>query len=224
MEVTPRPASTVVLMDDQDRVFLTQRPKTMKFMGGFYVFPGGAVDRGDEVHDDAYINNEKRDASFSQAYYIAAVRELFEEAGILLCHKDDGFTVLLEEEAAIEYRRLLINGDISFLHMLKKEALYLNLANLTYFGRIVTPNLSKIRFDTRFFLARLPEGQTPRPDENEIDDSLWITPQDALTQYEEEKISLAPPTIHTLKTITEYVKGGPLSMPEFNVSDYKIIF
>ncbi|MCH6264759.1 NUDIX hydrolase [Neobacillus citreus] len=224
MEVTPRPASTVVLLDHLDRVYLTQRPKTMKFMGGIYVFPGGAVDDSDAIYDDEYIKNEKRDESISQSYYIAAARELFEEAGILLCQTVDGTPVLLEEDTALEYRRLLIKGEISFLHMLKKEALYLNLEYLTYFGRIVTPSQSKIRFDTKFFLARLPEGQTPIPDENEIDDSLWIHPQEALTRYEEETIPLAPPTIHTLKTIVHYVKSGQLSMPEFNRSDYKIVF
>jgi 8-oxo-dGTP pyrophosphatase MutT (NUDIX family) len=224
MSNIPRPASTVVLIDDLSRVYLTKRPETMKFMGGFYVFPGGAVAEGDYTLDSEFVKNGNRTESFDFAHYVAAARELFEEVGILLCRTENGSTVHLDEETEMEYRRLLLKEEISFFQFLKKEGLHFNLESLDYFGHIITPKVSPIRFDTRFFLAQLPKGQAPKPDLNEISDALWISPNDALSAYQNGKISLAPPTIHALTTIMNYQKGSPLRMPEFNVSDYKLIF
>lgn len=224
MSAIPRPASTVVLMDPEYRVYMTKRPDSMKFMGGFYVFPGGAVERGDEMMVDCEFCSGEPNQACSHAFYIAAARELFEEVGILLCQNADGSSVLLDEATVIEYRRLLTNGEISFLHMLKKEGLHFDFEKLAYIGQIITPKMSPIRFDTRFFLAKLPEGQSPKSDVYEISDSLWISPEDALAAGETGKFSLAPPTIHTLKTIINYLQGQPLMMPEFNLSDYKPVF
>ncbi|MCM3764733.1 NUDIX hydrolase [Neobacillus niacini] len=223
MSAIPRPASTVVLMDPESRVYMTKRPESMKFMGGFYVFPGGAVEQGDEMVDCEFFSGELNHAC-SHAFYMAAARELFEEVGILLCQNADGSSVLLDEGTVMEYRRLLTDGEISFLHMLKKEGLQFDFGKLAYFGQIITPKMSPIRFDTRFFLAKLPEGQSPKSDVYEISDSLWISPEDALAAGETGKISLAPPTIHTLKTIINYLQGQPLIMPEFKLSDYKPVF
>jgi 8-oxo-dGTP pyrophosphatase MutT (NUDIX family) len=223
MAAIPRPAATVVLMDQQSRVYMTKRPETMKFMGGFYVFPGGAVEQGDEMVDHEYYTGNHSE-SCDQAYYIAAARELFEEVGILLCRNADGSNIQLAEATVLEYRRLLVNGDISFLHMLKKEGLQFQFKTLAYIGQIITPKMSPIRFDTRFFLATLPEGQSPKSDSNEISDSLWISPEDALAAGESGELSLAPPTIHTLRTIINYLQGQPLMMPEFKLSDYNPVF
>jgi 8-oxo-dGTP pyrophosphatase MutT (NUDIX family) len=220
MSAIPRPAATVVLMDQQSRVYMTKRPETMKFMGGFYVFPGGAVEKEDALEDTEVLSGE-RTTDLDQAFYIAAARELFEEVGILLCHHVDGSPSLLDETTKMEYRRLLTNGEISFLHMLKKEGFTFQFEDLAYIGQIITPKMSPIRFDTRFFLAQLPNGQSPKSDDYEISDSIWISPQDALAAAESGELSLAPPTIHTLKTIILYLQGQPLVMPEFNVFDYK---
>ncbi|MGG1675275.1 NUDIX hydrolase [Neobacillus sp. NRS-1170] len=224
MSAFPRPASTVVLMNQQSMVYLTKRPETMKFMAGVYVFPGGAVDKGDEVQD---FQNEivgSRNDSFELAYYVAAARELFEEVGILLCSAEDGSAILMDLEKEWKYRRQLVKGEITFFQMLKNEKLQFNLQSLQYFGHIITPNVSRIRFDTRFFIAQLPEGQHPKPDQNEISDAKWISPADALSDYHNGKISLPPPTIHSLKTIVAHQNDAPLIMPEFNVNDYKLIF
>ncbi len=224
MTVFPKPASTVVLMDDLSRVYLTKRPVTMKFMGGFYVFPGGAVEKGDHEIETGCFKGKCCNESVELSYYVAAARELFEEAGILLCGAADGVPVQLKEDIAAKYRSLLMEGKITFLHMLINEGLYLYLESLNYFGQIITPKMSPIRFDTRFFLARLPAGQQPKPDSKEVADACWMSPYDALAAYENGKISLAPPTIHTLKTIIEYLKGRPLNMPEFKLSDYRLSF
>ncbi|WP_066062326.1 NUDIX hydrolase [Neobacillus soli] len=220
----PRPASTVVLIDDLSRVYLTKRPETMKFMGGFYVFPGGSVDKDDYTNSSECINYVNRNEFFDPAYYVAAARELFEEVGVLVCKTDDGADVYLEAGTAMEYRRLLLKGEMSFIQLVKKEGLQFQLDSLEYFGQIITPNVSPIRFDTRFFLTKLPNGQSPLPDLNEISDALWISPADALLDYQNGKISLAPPTIHALTTILNYQKGSPLMMPEFRLSDYKSVF
>lgn len=217
MTVIPRPASTVVLMDHLSRVYLTKRPETMKFFGGYYVFPGGAVEEGDYSLDNEFVKNQKRDESFDRAFYVAAARELFEEVGVLLSSTEDNLPGQFTEKSEMEYRRLLIKGEISFLEMLKQEGLHLNLEDLNYFGHLTTPKERPIRFSTRFFLARLPKGQFPKPDLNEIDEAFWFSPVDALSAYQNGKISMGPPTILALRTIMDYQNGSPLIMPQLQI-------
>lgn len=214
MAVTPRPASTVVLMDEKFRVYLTKRPMTMKFFGGFYVFPGGAVEKDDYEIDSEYIKLKEPMESLELAYYVAAARELFEEVGILLDSNDKGLSVPGEKDAEMEYRRQLIKGELSFFQMLKKEGLLLDLDNLTYFGQLTTPERNPIRFETHFFLAQLPNGQYPNPDLKEIDEASWFTPEEAISAYKNGKISLGPPTILALIAISDHLKGKPLVMPD----------
>lgn len=213
MTVIPRPASTVVLIDHMSRVYLTKRPATMKFLAGFYVFPGGAVEEGDYVVDHAYITHSISNEPFSSAHYIAAVREIFEEVGILFGSQGDGFPIQFQKETEQEYRRLLVNRDISFAQLLEQENIRLHLDCLRYFGHRITPKESAYRFDTRFFLAELPEGQTPKPDLNEIDKAFWIAPEEALLSYQNGNMLLAPPTVTALQTVINYQKGGALLMP-----------
>lgn len=212
MITIPKPASTVVLMDHMARVLLTKRPMTMKFMGGFYVFPGGSVDLKDNIEEREYIKYPKQSDSFSYAHYIAAARELFEEVGVLLCCKADGFPIQFKKETEIAYRRLLVNDEISFIQMLKQEGLYFNPENLTYFGHRITPESQTFRFDTRFFLAKLPKGQSAKADMNEVDEILWITPQKALEAYEKGTMLLAEPTVSSLSAIINHQKGASLMM------------
>jgi 8-oxo-dGTP pyrophosphatase MutT (NUDIX family) len=212
MGAIPRPASTVVLMNDLSRVYLTKRPGTMKFMGGFHVFPGGAVEKSDYVKRSDCIINDELELSVSLPNYITAARELFEEIGILLGSHLDGSPSHLPKETLSTYRQQLLDGEISFIQVLEQEELCLDLRCLTYFGQIITPEEMPIRFDTRFFLAHLPQGQNPEPDKREIDEALWITPVDALKANLNKKIKLAPPTIISLQTIIKYQNGGDLMM------------
>lgn len=186
----------------------------MKFLGGFYVFPGGSIEKEDNEVGSEHLINWKQNESFSHSHYVAAARELFEEVGVILCTKDDGLPVQFKEETEMEYRRLLVNGEISFLQMLKQERLHLNLDQLQYFGHRVTPEKSPIRFDTRFFLAKLPIGQSPKPDRYEIDEAVWITPDEAISAYRQGKMPMVSPTINSLFSILNHQKGGPLMMPE----------
>ncbi|PWA12668.1 hypothetical protein DCC39_04315 [Pueribacillus theae] len=223
MAVTPKPASTVILMDKQDRVYLTKRPKTMKFLGGFFVFPGGAVDKEDNVPKCEYIKNWDSNASLNHADFIAAARELFEEVGVLIARKDDGSSVQLEHEKALEYRRLLVQRKMSFVQLLQQERLYLNLESLTYFGCFTTPEDNPYRFETRFFLAQLPEGQSPEPDNYEIEEAFWTTPSEALLAYEKGELPMVPPTILSLRTILNYQNGAPLMLPVIEDKDLQIL-
>lgn len=214
MVVVPRPASTVVLLDDQSRVYLTQRPQTMKFLGGFYVFPGGAVDKEDEITESPYIVNfSEENIEVNVSFYVAAARELFEEVGVLLAANRDG-VMDLEPKKLWEYRRRIIAGEMSFIELLQTENLYFNVKQLKYFGSFVTPKGNRYRYDTSFFLARLPKGQQPKPDEYEIENAFWITPEDALNEYEKGRLPMITPTILSLKTVMNYQKKGqPLRLP-----------
>jgi 8-oxo-dGTP pyrophosphatase MutT (NUDIX family) len=212
MAATPKPASTVVLMDELSRVYLTKRPVTMKFMGGFHVFPGGAVESHDLLVENDYIKSDEVHLSISLSHYIAAARELFEEVGILLGNTTDGFPVLLPKEKEMKYRNDLVSGEIPFVRVLEQERVYFDPRCLTYIGQITTPEESPIRFDTRFFLAKLPPGQSPEPDEKEIDGASWFKPEEALTAFQHKKIKLAPPTILTLQAIIDFQKSGVLKM------------
>lgn len=213
MVVVPKPASTVVLLDDQSRVYLTKRPETMKFLGGFYVFPGGAVDKEDEITESPYILNcSVENIEVNVSFYVAAARELFEEVGVLLAANQDGIMDLKPEKLQA-YRRRMIDGEMSFIELLQTEKLFFNVQQLQYFGRFVTPEGNRYRYDTSFFLARLPKGQQPDPDEYEIEDAFWITPEEALNEYEKGRLPMITPTILSLKTVLNYQKGQPLRLP-----------
>lgn len=212
MTAIPRPASTVVLMDDSNKVYLTKRPTTMKFMGGYHVFPGGAVEEFDQKVNLEHIDTTSINNSLNIAYYIAAARELFEEVGILLGQKANGETIHLPIDKKESYRKALLNEEITFNDLLEQEMLYLDLHCLNYFGQIITPRRNPIRFDTRFFLTKLPQGQVPDPDKFEIAEALWISPDQALASYQSGEIRLAPPTILSLKSVLKFQQGGALEM------------
>jgi 8-oxo-dGTP pyrophosphatase MutT (NUDIX family) len=212
MAATPKPASTVVLMDESSRVYLTKRPTTMRFMGGFHVFPGGAVEKHDAFVENDYVNTEEAQLSINLSHYIAAARELFEEVGIMLGNRKDGSSVQLPKEKLVKYRKDLLEGEIPFITVLEQENLYFDPQCLRYFGQIITPEESPIRFDTRFFLAKLPEGQNPEPDKKEIDEAIWMKPEDALASFHNKDIKLAPPTILALQAIIDFQKSGHLKM------------
>ncbi|WP_216828650.1 NUDIX hydrolase [Alkalihalobacterium elongatum] len=214
MTVIPKPASTVVLMDHLSRVYLTQRPKTMKFLGGYYVFPGGAVEPEDYIVGSEYIINHNSSETFSVAHYVAAARELFEEVGIFLGTQKGGRPVNFTVEQEMEYRRLLLEGKVSFLDILTREQCFLNLSHLQYFGYRLTPKGNPARFDTRFFLAKLPDGQSPKPDLHEVDDAFWVTPEEALALYEKGELPMVSPTVISLRTLVNHQQGEPLMMPE----------
>lgn len=159
--VVPRPSATVLLIrgDDPWELLMVQRPGGADFAPGAWVFPGGAV------HED--------DRTWEDEIRAAAIRELFEEAGILLAHG--------AREAECERVRRLVEMGARFGEALAKAGLKPDFDALVMFARWVTPALLKRRFDARFYLARMPEGQAVRPQGGEVVSWTWISPSRALS-------------------------------------------
>ena len=214
--VTPRPAATVMLLRDAPdlEVLLLRRAKTTPFAPGAHVFPGGAVDPGD---DDArlaeVIDGLDHDAAAAilgadrggMAFWVAAVRECLEEAGILLAHDDRGpvgtdhpvFQELTELRGRIE------TGAEHLADAYRRLGLRLPLDQLVYVSRWITPEPSPRRYDTRFFAAAMPDGQSAAADEWEAVDVSWWRPAEALESWQAGDIDLIEPTVASLSLLAE---------------------
>ena len=210
----PRPAATVVMLRegiDGMEVFLLKRHGLSDVLGGAYVFPGGKVDRFDaELDMDAHLdqplpdlhaalNEPDIDALTAAGLYIAAVREAFEESGILFAQ---GAT----HTHAAQATQLLREGH-AFDEVLAQMQLRLDTRSLAPWSRWITPKVPSVmnkRFDTRFFVAACPAGQTASHDNHEATESIWLTPRAALEQYRIGQIELAPPQIMSLAHLSRY--------------------
>jgi 8-oxo-dGTP pyrophosphatase MutT (NUDIX family) len=140
------------------------------------------------------------------AHHVAALRELFEEAGVLLARQEGRLVVIDGDSASrfVAHRHGLLAGSVSFADIVRVEGLHLALDELTYFAHWVTPEIETRRFDTRFFIARAPEGQTPVHDEGETVHSEWLDPATAIERCLRDEIALPPPTWTTLSTLAKY--------------------
>ncbi len=188
----------------------------MKFLGGFYVFPGGAVHeqdysqtvlnrcRGLSPGDARGILGDRLDPELSLGHWVAGVRELFEEVGVLVCEKESGESLDLNEEAKErleEKRKAVVGESLDFGSLLASEGLYCDLSRLVYYYHRVTPEIYPIRFDTSFYLAQLPPNQVPLSRSEEVTDALWITPGAALERGYSEDLPLIPPTTTVLESL-----------------------
>jgi 8-oxo-dGTP pyrophosphatase MutT (NUDIX family) len=199
MAVVPQKAATVILLRDKNNegfeVFLLKRHEKSSFMGGNFVYPGGRVDR-----DDGSLE--------SFAHWIAAIRELFEEAGVLLAYDQKGNLFQLrnpdDQRKFLNYRESLQKGKISICEMAQKEKLLLALDQLHYYAHWITPEARSERFDTRFFLAHYPLGQEASHDQKETTAGVWITPQKALKKNLKGEAILSPPTLKTLEDLSRF--------------------
>jgi len=211
MSVAARPASTVVLLRPAEpvEVFLVRRSDSIAFMGGAHVFPGGRVDATDRL-DDIEATSDGMTAAVARmsdvpadvavAHHVAALRELFEEAGVLLARP-----LTARSTSQLErHRRELLAGTVAFADIIRAERLRLALDELAYFAHWVTPEIETRRFDTRFFIARAPDGQTPVHDEGETSHSEWLAPLAAIEQCRSGMISLPPPTWTTLSMLSRF--------------------
>ena len=200
MTIAPaRPASTVVLLRPSPSrfdVFLVRRHDNVAFMGGAYVFPGGRVDDADRLLDEA------------RAFHVAAIRELFEEAGILLARHAHGSTIAFTNPDQIarfrKYRDALADGGITLQDVLSRERLEPDTDSLVLFAHWLTPEIETKRFDTRFFVAVVPPGQDPMHDERETTHGEWMDPADAVERCRRDAIALPPPTWTTLRTLSRF--------------------
>jgi 8-oxo-dGTP pyrophosphatase MutT (NUDIX family) len=204
---TARAAATVVLLRDGEtgvEVFLVQRHGSLGFMGGMHVFPGGKVAESDtraelepyapdagSVARHMWGPDVDQDQAFARA--VAAIRETYEEAGVLLCAE------ALGPGAAAARARLLAGAP--FAEVLAELRVRLQLGSLQPLSRWITPESEPVRFDTSFYVARAPAGQTAEHDRTESVAGLWLSLGDALARAEADAIRLAPPTALTLESL-----------------------
>ncbi|MET0579377.1 MAG: NUDIX hydrolase, partial [Ilumatobacteraceae bacterium] len=217
-EVPAKPAATVVLVRDVApgttdgvEVFVLRRTANAAFAAGMYVFPGGRVDEIDGADSLEPYCDGLDDATASAllgiergglAYWVAAVRECYEEAGLLLARTRDGGPppIVAGERSAVHA------GTLSMEELCRRHDLVLDLSAIRYVAHWVTPfGESSRRFDTRFFLAAAPEGQVGVHDGAELDDSMWVTPRQAIATAEDGGLLLMPPTITNLRFIADCV-------------------
>ncbi len=218
--LSPRPAATVMTLRDRDEgyeILMLRRNLNSDFVGGAYVFPGGGVDPADAgpAAQELALGVNDVDASLrlalesgGLAYYVACLRELFEEAGLLVACNTQGESVLFDDEATIarmaQHRREVNAGTLGFISMMHEEGLLLDLRGLEYVAHWVTPVGPPRRFDTRFFVAIAPEGQTATHDAGETVADQWVRPKDALDAHARGELDMIFPTIRNLESIAAF--------------------
>jgi 8-oxo-dGTP pyrophosphatase MutT (NUDIX family) len=186
-------------------------------MAGNYVYPGGTVDKGDENGEVLSccvtgISGGSGAAGDPFAdlleYRVAAVRELFEEAGVLLAYRTDRTPFRPSNDAELgrfaDYRKKLNAGQLTMVELAVEEHLFLALDQLLYYTHWITPEVNPVRFDTRFFVARHPSGQEASPDLKETTDGIWIAPRPALEANLHGTVPLSPPTLKTLEDVARF--------------------
>jgi len=218
------PAATVLLVrdcGDELEVLMVKRSKRPPF-GNLYVFPGGKIDESDKDLNISNFCNGLNDEQASiklgineggLSYWVACVRECFEEVGILLAIKNNGEELDLngaDKHKFDNYRSMLLENKISLFEICKKENLSLNLNNIEPFSHWITPEIEIKRFDTRFFIAYIPAKQTERHDGNELTDSVWISPKKALDRSLNGEMPMIMPTISNLQQCLEFNSGQKL--------------
>lgn len=206
-----RPASTMLLLrDGKDgmEVFMVVRHHQIDFASGALVFPGGSLDADDQVltsKPDLYFHPDKLDA-LALAFRIGALRETFEECGILLA-RPKGSKALVSaaqaQQVEDKHRAALCDGKIKFSDILAGESLVLALDTLVPFAHWITPVGMPKRFDTQFYIARAPEDQLGAHDGHESVDSVWVTPQQALADTKTGRFKLVFATERNLLKLGE---------------------
>jgi len=216
VDTPPLHAATVMMLRDTPagmEVFLLKRHSDSAVLGGAYVFPGGKMDAADSADamvarlnqaPDALhqsLNEPELDARLAAGLYVAAVREVFEESGILFAQPAPGQAHRLTAAVASDRRTL------SFEELILAHDLRLDTQSLRPWSRWVTPRMPSVqrkRFDTRFFVSVAPPDQIAAHDNHETTESLWVQPREALAQYWRQDIELAAPQIMTLAHLSRF--------------------
>jgi 8-oxo-dGTP pyrophosphatase MutT (NUDIX family) len=213
----PQPAATVMLVRDADQgmeVFMIVRHAASDVHGGALVFPGGRVDPEDyEIAAEASLFPQAGELDQgSAALRVAAVRETFEECGVLLARaRGEASLVSAERLRAIDAQHgaAMLCGELTFGAMLRLENLVLAAEQLVYFAHWITPERSRLRFDTHFFVAQAPAHQLARHDGREAVDSVWIRPPSALEQAQAGVYQLRFPTQMNLQKLGRHTGAAP---------------
>ena len=213
--VDPNDAATVVLVRDRDRqveAYLLRRHEEMAFAAGMYVFPGGVVDRRDSDPDLAWVGPSdaewaerlRCDEPTARALVCAAVRETFEESGVLLAGPTGSSVVTDTTSDSWEVdRRRLVDRTLAFSDLLGARDLVLRTDLLAACGHWITPEFEPRRYDTRFFVAELPTGQRTRDVSGESDRVVWMSPLAACAGVDAGQMAMLPPTYATLAQISK---------------------
>ncbi|MER5970253.1 NUDIX hydrolase [Streptomyces sp. NPDC002055] len=218
--VEPRRAATVLLLRDTEHgpvVHMLRRRASMAFAGGAYAYPGGSVDPRDERSvgwagpaPEAWAARlGLKDEAAAQSVVCAAVRETFEEAGVLLAGPSaDTVVADTTGEDWEADRAALVARELSFAEFLARRGLVLRSDLLSGWARWITPEFEPRRYDTWFFVAVLPQGQRTRNASTEADRTVWIRPAEAAAGYDRGELLMMPPTISTLRELEPYGSAG----------------
>ena len=224
--IVPRDAATVMLVRDGEtglEVCMLRRNLNSDFVGGAYVFPGGAVDIEDkDVALEAMCDGRTDEDASGQlgiehgglAFWIAAVRECFEEAGVLLAVDEGGAVVSLADEESADrfgaWRHKVNAGEARLVEVIDAEGLKIATREVYYFAHWITPVGPSRRYDTRFFVCAAPPEQRPVHDDREVIATVWINPAEALRRHTSREMNLIFPTIRNLEAISRFDKAADL--------------
>lgn len=214
---TPRDAATVVLLrDSADRgveIYFLRRAASMRFAAGMHVFPGGTVDERDTAPAMPWTGPPAEEwaswfaagAPLARALVCAAVRETFEEAGVLLAGPYSDAAVTDPRGADWDSDRdALIDHSLSLIELLDRRGLVLRSDLLRPWAHWITPEVEPRRYDTRFFVAALPEGQRARDVGGEADRAMWMRPSDAAAAYQRGDMAMLPPTAASVAELADF--------------------
>ena len=214
MTIPIKPAATVILMREEIKgdfeIFMVKRSSRSTF-GSLYVFPGGKLDPEDS-ENDLYpycegMNNEEASKQLGikdngLSFWIACIRECFEEVGVLLTNPDD--SILQDTNKLTKLRKELNNKEITFKEICVSESLRLRTKNIVPCAHWITPDIETKRFDTRFFLAKVNAKQLASHDGFELTESFWIKPADALAKLKNGEMNMILPTIKNIEKLAEF--------------------
>lgn len=216
---------------------MLRRNLASEFVAGVYVFPGGSVDPEDRGPAAESLCRGRTDAEASAllgiesgglAFWVAALRECFEEAGVLLAHpRDDapGAGVLLDTsdpevaDRFAAYRDAVNEQRTRLLDVCRAEDLVLATDTMYYVSHWITPELAPRRYDTRFFITAAPEHQVASHDDGETIATIWVRPGDALARHSDGEIELLPPTIANLRSLERFGSTGEVMAWASQVTD-----
>ena len=224
----PRLAASIVLLQGQKpniEAFMIKRNKKLRFLGGYHAFPGGKLEEDDfninlkdrfkeffSKEDNKFFEKEDKNLNIDKihALYVAALRELFEEIGILLAYDESNILINNNDtkfsNIFIESRKKLLNKEIEFSEIINNNNLILALEKIQPFKHFVTPEFSPIRYDTYFFMAILPNSQEILETSQEVEKHEWIKPIEAIKKYFNEEIKMIPPQLACLSDVKKLNK------------------
>jgi 8-oxo-dGTP pyrophosphatase MutT (NUDIX family) len=221
--VLPKPASSVLLVrvgsQSPAEVYMIRRQKSMRFLGGFYAFPGGKVDPEDGAPEilsrcrgmtatEAEQLVPSEDDVPALAFWVAAARELLEETGVLAACDGTGRTVASVGPGGVARIEALRAAHMAkrapFAALLASEGWYLDLGPFRYLSHFITPPSSPIRFSARFFLAPVPSGQSPRLFHEEASESFWVAPAEGFRRHRSGEWAMAEPADSGLGYLAQF--------------------